>query len=220
MGGEGKILVVDDDPAVCEAITVALGRSFQIRRAHTGSAAIDAICVSHYDLVLLDYYLPDARGTDLLKLIKQFFPSTMEVIITALGSEAVAVEALRGGARDYLKKPINCRELLARVNVLFDARRGGTERRHNIFAQYMEKSAAAGQAAIHSEGSDRARYILRAIRHIDQKLDALHSLEAVARIAGMSKFHFCRHVQDRHGPVLLGIPRPTTDRPGQRAASG
>lgn len=188
----GSILVVDDDSAVREAIEFLLTPRYTVRTAENASAAMDAICSSYFDLILLDYRLPDVPGTDLLKIVKRFFPSTMVVLMTGFGSEEVAVEALRGGARDYIRKPIHPRELLARIARLFDLPRAAKERRHYPYVQQADSLLHSRPAAGDPEATDRARAILKAIRYIDENLGGDLTLDAVARAAGMSKFHFCR----------------------------
>ena len=187
MPSKERILVVDDDASVCDAIATALDPRYDISCAHTGSAAIDAICGEPFDLVLLDHALPDFRGTDLLKLIKRFFPFTTVVLITGHGSEDVAIEALQGGARDYLRKPIDLGTLLARVESLFAMRRNGNERRFNEYVQLME-----GVLSGAPEEPTRARSIVRAVRYIEGNLKTTLNLDTVARVAGISRFHFCR----------------------------
>jgi two-component system, response regulator YesN len=194
-----SILIVDDDPAVREAITSALESSYYVESAPTAAAGLDAICARAFDLVLLDYQLPDLPGTDILRLIKRFFPSTFVILITGHGSEDVAVEALRGGARDYLRKPFDCRELQSRIASLLRIRRGSTERRQNPFVQPTGGRAAAEPSAEETEAGHRARAIFRAIRHIEEHLDTTLSLAEVSRVAGMSKFHFCRRFQECTG---------------------
>lgn len=157
----------------------------------SASAALDAVCARHFDLVLLDYQLPDIPGTEILKLVKRFFPSMLVVMITGAGSEEVAIQALRGGARDYLRKPFGMEQLLAHVESLLNLRRGGIERRRNPFVQLPEgeEDPAGGED---QESVERTRAIFRAVRFIDENLDATLTLAEVARVAGMSKFHFCR----------------------------
>ncbi len=182
-----SILVVDDDSAIGEAMASALGRQYQVRLAYTGAEAIDAISETTFDLIFLDYRLPDLLGTDLLKLIKRFFPATLVVLITGQGSEEVAVAALQAGARDYLRKPFSLPELEARVASLLALRREGRERRQDPYLHFPEP--APGRP---DPDADRSRSVFRAIQFVEAHLDARLTLETVARIAGMSKFHFCR----------------------------
>ncbi len=125
-----RVLIVDDDEALAEAIGMALGRRYGVHYARTGAEAIASICESSFDLILLEHRPPDLLGTDLLKLIKRFFPSTTVVFMTMHGSEDVAIEGLREGVRDFLRKPFMLEELDGRVDSLFAVRRNGLERRH------------------------------------------------------------------------------------------
>jgi YesN/AraC family two-component response regulator len=192
MGRAGSILVVDDDPGIQEALASVLASRYQVSKAATATTAIDAICSEHFDLILLDYYLPDLLGTDVLGLIKRYFPSTMVILITGFGSEEIAIQALRGGARDYIRKPIDLRDLQARVDSLMALRHHGSERRHSTYVQLSDAIYPRGLPEQDPQGADRRRAILKAIRHIDEHMDDALSLAAVARAAGMSKYHFCR----------------------------
>lgn len=193
MATEGSILVVDDDPGLLEAVTAALGARYRLETATTASAAIDAICSRPFDLLLLDHRLPDFPGTEVLRFVKKLFPSTLVIIITGVGSEEVAIQALRGGARDYLRKPFDSRELERRVGALLALRRGSIERRRNPLVEPSILEVPTGAPnADDPETADRARAIIRAVRHIEEHLEEALSLAEVARMAGMSKFHFCR----------------------------
>ena len=191
-----SILVVDDDPAIGEAMASALGRRYQVRVACTGAEAIGAICETTFDLIFLDHRLPDLLGTDLLKLIKRFFPATMVVMITGQGSEEVAIAALQGGARDYLRKPFSLPDLEARVHSLLTLRREGRERRQDPYLDFP--APATGNP---DPDADRSRSVFRAIQYVESHLDARHTLDTVARIAGMSKSHFCRRFK-----AVTGLP--------------
>jgi AraC family transcriptional regulator len=196
MGSAGRILVVEDDDALAEAITAALAHDYQVRYAPTGSEAIAAICESSFDLVLLDHRLPDLLGTDLLKLIKRFFPSTTVVLMTGHGSEEVAVDALRGGARDYLRKPFQLQELVTRVDSVFAVRRDGQERRYDTYGQLLAAPSAEGRPVA---DTDKSRSILRVVLQLEAHLDAPLTLDTVAQLAGMSRFHFCRQFRKATG---------------------
>lgn len=143
MAATGRILVVEDDRALAEAVEASLGARYAVRRVGTGADAIAAICDTEFDLVLLGHRLPDLLGVELLPLIKRSFPTTTVVLMTGQGSEDVAIDALRGGARDYLRKPFSLQDLVKRVDALFAVRRKGVERRHPGYP---------GQAATPDEG--------------------------------------------------------------------
>jgi len=180
------ILIVDDDPAVLEALGTALATQFHIVKARTGAEALEALGQHLLDLVLLDQVLPDMPGLAILGIIKRYLPSLPVVLITGHGSEEISVQAFRGGARDYLKKPIHIGDLLARVDQILHARRRAGE-----FAIAGQLGSDARPSAGSEAGVDSN--LRRALSFIEANLQTHLSLERVAREAGMSKFHFCRH---------------------------
>ena len=196
MTSAGRILVVEDDRALAEAVAASLSSRYAVRWVGTGADAIAAICDAEFDLILLDHRLPDLLGVELLPLIKRFFPATTVVLMTGQGSEDVAVDALRGGARDYLRKPFALTDLRTRVDALFAVRRKGMERRH---PEYPGQTAGPDGGGVPDPDTGRARSILRAVRHVEQHLDAALPLDAVAQVAGMSRFHFCRQFKKTTG---------------------
>ncbi len=102
-----KILVIDDDPGfrkLLETILVAEGYEVQ-----TGGSVADAIRLgskTNFHLVLTDLRLPDGEGTQVLQWVKENLPETPVIMITAFGTVASAVEAMKLGAVDYLGKPL------------------------------------------------------------------------------------------------------------------
>jgi len=180
------ILIVDDDPAVLEALSAALAPQFHILTARTGAEALEVLSQRLLDLVLLDNVLPDMPGLAILAIVKRYLPSLPVVLITGYGSEEISVKAFRGGARDYVKKPIQLGDLLARIEEILHARRrAGEVGTPNGFAGL--ETPSADQKALVDDG------LRRALTFIETNLHTHLSLERVAREAGMSKFHFCRH---------------------------
>jgi YesN/AraC family two-component response regulator len=179
------ILIVDDDPAVLEALSTALATQFQIVTARTGFEALEVLGQHLLDLVLLDNVLPDMPGLAILRIIKRYLPSLPVVLITGHGSEELSVKAFRGGARDYVKKPIQLGDLLARVDQILHARRRAGEVRAPARLPGSETSRAETAALLDN-------HLHRALAFIDANLHSHLSLEQAAREAGMSKYHFCR----------------------------
>jgi YesN/AraC family two-component response regulator len=183
---------VDEDPLVLEALSAALAPPYEVLRARTGLAAFELFWHQPLDLVLLDYVLPDVSGLAVLRALKQFFPWVPVVLMTGFGSEDVAVEAFRAGARDYLRKPISLRDLLTRVETLLAGREQHGEPKSPVFL--------GADLAVPDAGSRRfGDSMQRAIVFMEAHLDSHLSLDQVAREAGMSKFHFCRHFKDSAG---------------------
>jgi two-component system KDP operon response regulator KdpE len=115
-----RILVVDDEPDVVES--VRLGFTLQWREvdvigAGAGEAALDAVEADHPDIVLLDVGLPDIDGFEVLRRIREFSDVPV-VMLTARDDAMDKVRGLELGADDYVTKPFNHLELMARVRAV------------------------------------------------------------------------------------------------------
>jgi two-component system response regulator RegX3 len=110
-----RILIVEDEPAYVDALTVALEREgYQSSAVFDGRSAVVSFINDPPDVVLLDLMLPEMSGLDVLRRIRE--ESTVPVIVlSAKDAESDIVTALELGADDYLSKPYSIRELLARV---------------------------------------------------------------------------------------------------------
>lgn len=97
-----QILVVDDDGIQREWLRRALGAHHQLTEAETGAQMLQLLSRTRYDLVLLDYRLPDYTGLELLPTLAQ--GDTPVVMMTGSGDESIAVEAMKLGCVDYLVK--------------------------------------------------------------------------------------------------------------------
>jgi two-component system KDP operon response regulator KdpE len=124
---EGTILVVDDEPAILRALTVALrARDYEVVTAMTGQQALDRCATSDPAAVILDLGLPDIDGVEVCRRIRGWSDVPI-IVLTAEGSDARKVVALDDGADDYVTKPYSTPELLARLRVALRHRRAATE---------------------------------------------------------------------------------------------
>ena len=116
--GIEKILIVDDDKNICEVINMYLQSSgYQTKIIYDGKAAIDAFQGYKPNLVLLDVMLPNISGIDVLKWVRK--ESGIPVImLTAKGDTFDKVLALELGADDYIVKPFEPKELMARIKAV------------------------------------------------------------------------------------------------------
>lgn len=119
----GDILIVDDEPAIRTLITRALTRNgYSVREAPDARAMLRELSRKQPDLVLLDLGLPDRDG---LELIPQLHAAAVAILVlTARHDSAEKVSALDLGADDYVTKPFDTEELLARVRTCLRHRRG------------------------------------------------------------------------------------------------
>lgn len=114
-----QILLVEDDELLAEGIVSALARAgFAVNWLATGKAACTQVVAEPPDIMLLDLGLPDMDGMDVLKLVRQKKLPTQVLILTARDSTNAKVIGLDSGADDYLTKPFELDELLARLRVL------------------------------------------------------------------------------------------------------
>jgi CheY-like chemotaxis protein len=107
-----KVLIVDDELTIRWVLAEALrGWNYETVEAETGAATLAALVIERPAAVLLDINLPDSSGLDLLGEIKRRRPQAAVIMITAETLFENAVAALRGGATDFISKPINLEEL-------------------------------------------------------------------------------------------------------------
>jgi two-component system, NtrC family, response regulator PilR len=118
------VLVVDDEPDICELLSITLERmSLAPRIATTIGAAQRMLKADQFDLCLTDMRLPDGDGLDLVKWIQQYSPSVPVAVLTAHGNMETAVRALKLGAFDFVSKPLDLpglRKLVAAAIKLSD----------------------------------------------------------------------------------------------------
>src|SRR5574342_306813 len=114
----GRILVIDDDVELCELLTDYLTpEGFQVEVAHDGERGVERALSGDHALVVLDVMLPGISGFDVLRRIRG--GSKVPVLmLTARGDDVDRIVGLEMGADDYLPKPFNPRELVARIRAI------------------------------------------------------------------------------------------------------
>lgn len=111
------LLLVDDEPGFVEPLAKRLAhRDFRVKFVLDGEAALACLKANHeVEVVLLDVKMPGLDGLETLRGILALRPLVETIMLTAHGTVATAVEAMRIGARDFLLKPCNLEELTAKV---------------------------------------------------------------------------------------------------------
>ena len=114
-----KILLVEDEPKLNLFIKKGLEQQgYVVDSINDGTAALDMVSVTQYDLVILDLMLPGQNGFDVLGNMKQFGIKSPVMIISALGNSDHVIKGLDLGALDYVRKPFDFGEFLARVRAI------------------------------------------------------------------------------------------------------
>lgn len=106
-----KLLIIDDESAICSSLGFALEDDYQILSANSSKAAMGIISQTNIDIALIDLRLGSDCGIDLLKQIKQVSSDTVVILMTAFGSIESSVKAIKEGAFYYITKPINIEQL-------------------------------------------------------------------------------------------------------------
>jgi len=112
------VLVVDDDAELCQLVTRFLAREgFAITWARNGEAGVERALAEDYSLIMLDVMMPDTDGFDVLRRIRER-SRTPILMLTARGDTQDRIRGLEMGADDYLPKPFDPAELLARIRAI------------------------------------------------------------------------------------------------------
>ncbi len=132
---DNRIIVIDDDRELCSLLTEYLGdEGFVVESVHDGLTGVELASRDNFDLVVLDVMLPGINGFEVLRRIRAL--STVPVVmLTARGEEVDRIVGLEMGADDYLPKPFNPRELVARIRAV------------------QRRQAASGKSDAHPEPS-------------------------------------------------------------------
>ena len=169
-----KILLVDDDKGLCELLNEFLeSEGFEVETVNDGEKAVPRALGERFSLVILDVMLPGLGGIEVLKSIRRQ-SSVPVLMLTARGDDVDRIVGLELGADDYLPKPFNPRELIARIRAVL--RRGrmetGEENQGNVHR--------IGDLAIDLA----ARHVSVAGKRIDLTTVEFDLLETLAQAAG------------------------------------
>lgn len=111
-----KLLLVDDERAFVDVLSNRLSRrNVDVTKAYSGSEAIQAVRKNDFDVAVLDLKMEDMDGIEVLKIFRTMLPSMAVIMLTGHGSERAARAGLAEGAFDYLTKPCQFEELLAKI---------------------------------------------------------------------------------------------------------
>ena len=166
------VLLIDDDVELCSMLTEYLGKNgFRVKTAHRGDTGLKAAQQRPWALILLDVMLPGMDGFEVLKRIRT--DSAVNVLLlTARGEDVDRIIGLEIGADDYVPKPFNPRELLARMRAVL--------RRHNT-----SPGADAGVLRVQDlELDPAARQVLQSGKKLDLTDIEFGLLEALMRSPG------------------------------------
>ncbi|HEY9719603.1 MAG TPA: response regulator [Trichormus sp.] len=122
-----KILLVEDDPCLSETVSQWLQfEKHMVETAFTGPEAVEQLRFGTFDIVVLDWHIPEINGLDVCRQYRSAGGKTPILMLSGNDTSAERQEGLRAGADDYLKKPFHLKELSVRLQKLLTAASTGT----------------------------------------------------------------------------------------------
>jgi two-component system OmpR family response regulator len=157
-----RILVVDDEPSIVDAVATALRyEGYEVDEAVNGRGALASVARNEPDLIVLDWMLPDLDGIEVGRRLREQGYKTAILFLTAKDSTENKVEALRAGGDDYATKPFSLAEIVARVQAILRRSAGDLpgdvlrfadvvldESRHEVFRGKTEISLTATEFSL------------------------------------------------------------------------
>lgn len=175
-----QVLLVEDNTLLASAIVRALKNAgFSVNHVERGNLAVSAIKTSHPDLLVLDLGLPDMDGLEVLKIARKAGFSNPVLILTARDSTPDKVQGLDAGADDYLAKPFEIDELLARLRAL--ERRLGNVKSHTISIANVDVDTSSHEVTVQGVNvtmSRREYMLLKALMESANKIQTRDVLDS------------------------------------------
>lgn len=170
-----RVLVVDDDVELCDLVKEFLGpEGLQVEAVHNGNRGLERALTGEHALVVLDVMLPGMNGLDVLRKLRA--SSTVPVLLlTARGQDVDRIVGLELGADDYLPKPFNPRELVARIRAILRRTRSETGER-----QAPQTTVRVGDVEL----NPATRTVLRKGEAVDVTAVEFNLLDVLLREAG------------------------------------
>jgi DNA-binding response OmpR family regulator len=124
-----KVLLVDDEKEFVDTLAERLEvRDFEVTRAYNGDEALEGIARSEVDVVILDVLMPGKDGITTLLEIKNAKPLVEVIMLTGNATVETAIEGLKRGAYDYLRKPAETKDLIEKIVLAYQRKVGQEER--------------------------------------------------------------------------------------------
>jgi DNA-binding response OmpR family regulator len=118
-----RLLIVDDEVGFVNILAKRLSkRNMEVTSAYTGTDAIQILRKQDFDVAVLDLKMEEMDGIEVLKIFKKMDPKMVVIMLTGHGSEQAAREGIEFGAFDYLTKPCELEELLAKIREAYQER--------------------------------------------------------------------------------------------------
>lgn len=198
-----RILLVEDEEYMAQAVAQVLGKNnYTVDLAHDGEYGLDCALSGIYDIIILDIMLPGRSGLEILKILRQEKIAVPVLLLTAKSETEDKVAGLDLGADDYLTKPFEMQELLARLRVL-------ARRKQEISVQ---SGCAFGDIRLNPYtlslycGSQSFKLTLKESQLLEMLMDARGGVISKDRIIE-KVWGFDSDAEDRHVEVYISFLR-------------
>lgn len=136
-GARPRLLYVEDDPTIAGMTVEVLSEVYDVTHLTDGLAARDRVLTERFDVLVVDRRLPGLDGVEIVQAMRTARLTTPVLLLTALGAVADRVDGLDSGANDYLVKPFDFDELLARLRALVRGHHAEGRRRHLQLGEHV-----------------------------------------------------------------------------------
>jgi two-component system cell cycle response regulator CtrA len=163
-----RVLLIEDDSATAKGIELMLqAESFNVYTTDLGEEGLDLGKLYDYDIILLDLNLPDMHGYDVLKKLRVAKVGTPILILSGMAEPDNKVKGLGFGADDYMTKPFDRRELVARIHAIVRRSKGHAQsviKTGELVVNLDTKSVEVNGARLHLTGKEYAMLELLSLR--------------------------------------------------------
>jgi len=172
---EERILIIDDEPNIRETMQLTLEASgYTVETAEDGIEGLNRFGDGErWDLVLLDQRMPRMEGYEVLQVLRARDPSSRVVMVTAYGSIELAVDAMKAGALDFLRKPFSPEVLRGAVSAALAHPRGPVDLDHADLVHVTPRRLASGLPMIHFRTLNGFKFWPVPLSASEQETDAL-----------------------------------------------
>jgi len=162
---KGRVLILDDEPAVCNLVSERLSREgHKCVTCHSGQDALHLMSKESFDLVISDIRMPEMTGMTFLGEAGKKYPKTAYLMVTAEDDVRVGIEAMKRGASDYIVKPVQLDSLVASVERALEIKR-------------MQIELESYRCSLEEKVEDRTKQLEAAMKRIEMTYD--ETLEAL-----------------------------------------
>jgi len=224
--GAGTVMVVDDERGLCELLEMVLSdEGYKVELFHSGGEALEAYRADYHDVVISDIRMEGMSGIELLRALKGINPNVLLIVITAYTNWSDAVEAMRLGAFDYIKKPFDNDDIVGAVRKAMHCLKemasrppgeppvmrnlvGNSPAIQEIRRMISRVAATDSTVFIHGESGSGKELVARAIHAVSLRADRpLFAVNCGALAEGLLESELFGHVKgsftgavvDKHG---------------------